>query len=104
VVLFINPYHRDYLAIVREAGLWDQMLEWKRRLAGLARQHGVELFDFSGYGPGIDDDVSGLKKGEALPWYWEPAHYRKELGELMIARMTGKLSGVAGAMGAKLAP
>ena len=43
IVLFINPYHSDYLTIIRLAGMWDQFLLWKRQLTRLADEFNTPL-------------------------------------------------------------
>ena len=102
--LFINPYHQDYLDILHEAGLWPAFELWKRELTGLASNADATLWDFSGPGPGRDDSVAEVPRGGAMPWYWEPAHYRQELGELMIARMAGERPAGAPDFGVRLTP
>jgi len=91
VKLFINPYHAEYLASIDIAGLWPLFEEWKRRLVTIASKAGnVSLWDFSGFDRFTTEAVAGLvAKGETLKWFWEPAHYRKELGEIMLANLWG---------------
>lgn len=87
-IVFINPYHAEYLLLLEAAGLWPQFELWKRRLAELARAEGVALWDFSsvdGYSGESIDDLPA--RGAALTWFWEPAHYRSELGDLMLANI-----------------
>lgn len=88
VVLFINPYHADYLTAMELAGWWPQFESWKRKLTSLSASYNIELWDFSLINdfsteqpPAIDD------KKTLLQWFWEPAHYRKELGNLMLNRI-----------------
>jgi len=89
VVLFINPYHGEYLASIALVGKWPLLEAWKHRLLRLAREEGgVPLWDFntldrySTEPPPTDGDLAG-----SLQWFWEPAHYKRELGELMLASM-----------------
>ena len=88
VVLFINPYHADYLLTLELAGRWPQFESWKRQLASLADDFSVELWDFSGINLLSTEQVPapGDKK-TTLKWFWEPAHYRMEYGDLMLSRM-----------------
>lgn len=90
-VLFINPYHADYLSAIELTGRWSLFEQWKRHLAELtARFESATLWDFSAfdrYSTTAPDP--GTSIGQSLEWYWEPAHYRAELGELMISRMRG---------------
>jgi hypothetical protein len=91
VVLFINPYHADYLVQIEESGNWRLLEEWKRQLAGVASEYGVALWDFNTFDrysteppPARNDKLS------ILHWFWEPAHYRQELGDVMLANMLAR--------------
>lgn len=91
VVLFINPYHSDYLSSIHLAGLWDQFLLWKKKLTYLASEFDVPLWDFSGFNelsnaqPPVIGDYKNI-----LRWFWEPAHYRREYGDLMLSQMLNR--------------
>jgi hypothetical protein len=89
VDLFINPYHADYLAAVELSGNWRLLEQWKRSLAALAADfEGASLWDFNGFDRYSSQLLTpDMRAGDALAWYWEPAHYRAELGERMIARI-----------------
>jgi len=88
VVLFINPYHSDYLETIEIAGLWEHFLLWKKQLTYLAAEFAVPLWDFSSYNEltNIQPPVIGDNKS-ILRWFWEPAHYRKEYGDLILSQM-----------------
>jgi hypothetical protein len=108
VDLFINPYHADYLAALELSGNWQLLEQWKRALAGLAADFdGASLWDFNGFdrysSPFLTPD---MRAGDSLAWYWEPAHYRAELGEHMIARIndTDCAGRLDKALGARLTP
>ncbi len=105
--LFINPYHGDYLTAIEITGNWRLFEDWKRQLVGLvSAKTTAKLWDFNAFDdysttPPPDDST----RGKALQWYWEPAHYRKELGDLMIARMRDtRCSGVDDSYGRVLTP
>lgn len=92
LVLFINPYHADYMDEIYHAGLWPLFEEWKRTLVRLAGSgHPVPLLDFSGYTrytteePPPQGDTS-----DELQWFWEPAHYRRRLGALILSRVLNR--------------
>ncbi|MFN3983854.1 MAG: hypothetical protein ACK4KV_00110 [Rhodocyclaceae bacterium] len=88
VVLFINPYHFEYLGLIHEAGLWPALDEWKRNLTRIAEQHGVALWDFNSVDHyATETPPARGDRRSVLQWYWEPAHYKRELGEIMLARM-----------------
>ena len=94
LTLFINPYHYTYLDIIRENGYWSSFENFKQVLVNTVNIHGkgdVALWDFAQYS---DYTVSAvpLKKdiNSAFNWFWEPAHYKVELGELILAEMFGQ--------------
>jgi hypothetical protein len=88
VVLFINPYHADYLATIALTDHWILLDQWKRTLLAIADRHNLSLWDFNAV-----DERTGEpppKPGDRtteLRWFWEPAHYRSEYGEQMLSAM-----------------
>ena len=92
VVLFINPYHAEYLASIQLVGKWPLFNTWKRAIFQMSREEGhVPLWDFNtfdGYSTEPSPALGDLSN--SMRWFWEPAHYRRELGELMLARMLGR--------------
>lgn len=91
VVLFINPYHSDYLVQIEASGKWKVFEEWKRQLMAVADEYAVPLWDFNAVdGYSTESPPQRNDRQSMLEWYWEPAHYRKELGDLMLATMLGR--------------
>ncbi len=94
VVLFIHPYHAEFLDVLQKAGLTASFARWKETLGQLvaARAGGqpLALIDFS--------EPSDVTR-EAVPpprdvhtvmrWYWESGHYKAALGDKMIPRLMG---------------
>jgi hypothetical protein len=93
LALVIPPTHVDTLEIYWADGLWPRVEQWKTELAGLVQSEGgglVSLWDFEAYDqyatearPKANDFQSATK------WFWEPSHFKKTLGELMLKRMFG---------------
>ena len=91
VILFINPYHADYLAALDLSGRWSQFEFWKRKLVEIAEELDVELWDFSGINSlSTEPAPKPREKDTQLQWFWEPAHYRREYGDLMLTKMLKK--------------
>ncbi len=90
VTLFINPYHAEYMSALDIAGLWPLFEEWKRRIAEIATEEGdVPLYDFSAFNAFTTENIDDVApRGQALKWFWEPAHYRRELGDRIITALT----------------
>ncbi len=91
LTLFINPYHAEYMSALDIAGLWPQFGEWKRRVTEIAAEEGgVPVYDFSAFNRFSTENIDDVApRGEALQWFWEPAHYRRALGDRIIAAITG---------------
>jgi hypothetical protein len=93
LTVFINPYHYTYLEIIRKAGYWDEFELFKKSLRDTVKQYGkgkVTLWDFALYSnytvtlePKRKDDT------QETHWFWEPSHYKAELGELMLSDIFG---------------
>jgi hypothetical protein len=94
-ILVIPPYHADLLEIFDTVGLWSRFEAWKADLAKLAAAYRaaepgrqVRLWDFSGYDRYSTEDVpaQGDRRSE-VEWFWEPGHFKKSLGDLMLRRV-----------------
>ena len=97
VYLFIPPYHADYLEIAGAVGLWDRFEGFKIALVNLVEEYQgkknsvpIALWDFASY-DGYTTEVVPAKGDLQTPlkWFWEPAHFKKALGDIMLSRMQG---------------
>lgn len=94
LALITYPYHRHYLDMLHDLGLWRSFEDWKRavlRMAG-ARDPGGELvrvYDFARYDEATTEPVpaQGDRRG-VMRWYWEAGHFKSALGDRIIARVT----------------
>jgi len=106
VTLFINPYHVDYLSLIAASGKWHFFEQWKLDLASIAAEQAVPLWDFNSIDSySTQGPPAAGNRQDYLPWFWEPAHYRKELGDLMLATMDGancEVPGASASLGALL--
>jgi hypothetical protein len=91
-----------------KAGLWGRFEAWKRDLVKLVYgssypgKVAVKLWDFSGY----DRYSTELapEKGDrhtVVDWFWEPGHFKRALGNLMLRRV---LDDEPSEFGAELTP
>jgi hypothetical protein len=91
LTVFIPPSHAHLLDRIYDAGLGDAFEQWKTELA--ARVSGpsarsVTVWDFSGYDAYSTEPVPARgDRRTATQWFWEPAHFKRALGERMLARM-----------------
>jgi hypothetical protein len=106
VYLFTNPFHELYWELFRAQGHMPVYQDWLRSMEELARKHqdtSVELWDFSMDSDYLHESVPGKGvKSEPLQWFWEPAHYRRELGDLMVEAMLSEQCSTPVAFGRKL--
>ena len=95
VKLVIYPYHAQILALFDDAGLWPLFEEWKRHLVDAVAEvkrnnpdaH-IALFDFSGFGHYNCEHIPEPgEAGAATKWYWEGGHFKKPLGDIVLARV-----------------
>jgi hypothetical protein len=89
--LAIPPSHADYLDLLDRAGLWPRYQQVKAALTRLvAAQHddGVRLWDFSCYDAYATEPIPAPGDRRAsTQWFWEPNHFKRALGEKMLATM-----------------
>jgi hypothetical protein len=91
LIVLWSPTHVRAQVLLQAAGLWPEVERFKGGLARIALESGVELWEFGGADPrstaevvpSVGDSVSRLR------WYWESSHYRKELGDVVLARVLG---------------
>lgn len=96
--LVIPPYHAHYYEIVDAAGLWPRFEAWKTALTQVVeenrRREGavrVSLWDFASYDAYTTEPVPPKGDRRALmKWFWEPVHFRKALGDRLLARLLGE--------------
>ena len=94
LILFIHPYHADYLDMLREVGWWASFENWKRALVKVTESDiqgtpmSLRLFDFSGYHQFSTERVPlPGDRHTAMRWYWEAGHYKPALGDEMLKTM-----------------
>ena len=95
VKLVIYPYHAQILAMFEVAGLWPLFEEWKRQLVAAVAEAtrnnpglSITLLDFSGFGPYNCERIPDAGEVRAATqWYWEGGHFKKELGDIVLARV-----------------
>ncbi|HEY7116789.1 MAG TPA: hypothetical protein VH475_09395 [Tepidisphaeraceae bacterium] len=102
LTVIILPVHAFDLEFTRvQMGSLQVFEEWKRRLVKTIADVGrechagappVPLWDFTGFTGYVADPVAPPGDARAMAWYWEPSHFRRELGDLLIARIHGRTS------------
>ncbi len=90
LIVLWSPSHARSLALLEEAGLWPEVERFKRLLA--ERSKDFELWEFSGADPRTTAEEVP-PPGDTMSrtrWYWESSHYKKELGDVALARAFDK--------------
>ncbi|RGP39493.1 hypothetical protein BPTFM16_02864 [Altererythrobacter insulae] len=90
ITFFINPYHFSYLHTLYDNNQWSNFQVWKKTLVNyLSIMQGEEfiLWDFSGESDFVNEVVPLANPKQQMQWFWEPAHYKKELGDLLLERL-----------------
>lgn len=96
VDLFIGPSHRLYWELLEDKGLMRDYARWRDAVIRVARTRAqaqaLSLWDFARVSPYIDESVPmpGVRSGP-LQWFWEPVHYRSELGDLVLDTLLGDI-------------
>jgi hypothetical protein len=93
--LFIQPMHADLLETLDLLGTWPAYESWKRAMVAVSRRRSgegpaVRLWDFSGYDQFSTENLPPRSDRRAhLRWFWEPTHYSKALGDIVLTRIFG---------------
>ena len=91
VVLFINPLHERFWNLLEDNQLMPLYPQWQAMLQQVLQavaSDSIVLWDFSGDSPYIHEPLpEAHARGQSLQWFWEPAHYTKALGNVMLPVM-----------------
>lgn len=107
--LVIYPYHAEIRLIQARLGLAGLFDDWRRMIVAMAARHpGVEVWDFSGIGPEVLEAIPAPGDRQThLRNFWEAGHFKRELGDRVVARVVARAMGEAGAdsaFGLRLTP
>lgn len=96
--VIIYPYHAQIRLMIERLGMGDLFTDWKRIVVAAAERNAerggkTEVWDFSGISSETLEAIPAKGDHQThLSFYWEAGHFKKELGDLAIARMLGKTS------------
>ncbi len=95
VHIIIYPYHAEFRMLTEQLGMGDLFSQWKRQvLASAERLSGkggrVSVWDFSGISEQTQEPIPARSDRRThLRNYWEAGHFKKELGDQILARILG---------------
>ena len=79
VHVFLPPEHAILLQIMFGRGLWPEYEHWLRLMAEI-----TSYWDFGGYNSVTTEPVAWT-----MQYYWDISHYRKNVGDMVLSRITG---------------
>lgn len=83
--IIIAPVHAWHMQALDIAGLWSLWMQWKERMVEINdRVSQFPLIDYSGY-TGFTTEIVPGGKDALMDWYLDSAHYRSELGDLILS-------------------
>jgi hypothetical protein len=92
----LPPVHADLLVQMDRAGLWSRYQDVKTGLTRLVAAKGgnaVRLWDFSGFDTVSTEPVPSLAERRVdMFGFWEPVHFKRAVGEKMLAAIYGGVS------------
>jgi len=97
VDLVVLPTHVIFFERVILAGKWQTYLGWINDLSAMVERQNqkypenrVALWDFCSYSKFTTEAYpTGGQTETDMRWYWDPGHFKKALGDLVIDRLTG---------------
>jgi hypothetical protein len=87
LTLIIDPVHALMLEGLHACGDGHVYTRWKTELTRIAEAAGVPLWDFTGYSSYTTEPLPTAALDAPGRWFWEPSHFRKELGDLVLERL-----------------
>jgi len=91
LTLILGSSHADGMEIYRRAGFWPRIEQIKVDLAALvteANSETITAWDFLEYAPYTTERLP--PRGDRvtnLQWFWEPVHFKRALGDIMLHRV-----------------
>ena len=94
VRVYVNPTHAMTLDALYWAGKWPAMEQWQRELAAQFARHrdggcDARIVDFSGFNHITTEPIPQAGGYETMTYFWEPSHYRVNVGHSVLAQLTG---------------
>lgn len=94
--LVILPTHVIFFQRLILAGKWDLYAQWLTELTKIVDRQNQQfpndpaaLWDFSEYSRFTTEPYPrGGQTHTDMRWYWDPGHFKKELGDLVLDRLT----------------
>lgn len=79
IKVFISPSHATDMEAIRVSGKWKDFEDMKRLLCTI-----TPIWDFSGY-----NSITTEPVGQERQYYWDSSHYKKEVGNMILSKLSG---------------
>lgn len=95
VHLVIYPYHAEIRMMIERLGLGELFAHWKQEVVRIAERHAggqgkVQVWDFSALSTQTTEPIPDRRdRATQLRFYWEAGHFKKELGDQILAAVLG---------------
>ena len=93
IYFFISPSHARQWEVIAQLGLWEKWEAWKKEILAITiKQSNIyerpefPIYDFSGYSQYSVEAVP-RGDGQAMRWYSDSSHFKKELGTIVFQQM-----------------
>jgi hypothetical protein len=95
--IVVSPAHATLAEVIDRSGLWPTWETWKREIVRLATEYAspnwsTSVFDFSGYNLVTTEPVPIGAPLSQMRNYWDPSHYKQQVGDLMLDVVLGEHS------------
>ena len=87
VTVIASPFHAEYWAILKEHRLYQEHAHWLKLLTEQLTEFDdiVTFWDFTADSEFSQETVPDEEvRSGPLNWYWEPVHFRSQLGDLIL--------------------
>ncbi len=106
VTVFTNPLHEEFWSLMRRSGNLAQYDDWRSTLVRRLRSREdprLRFWDFAIDSEYIHEAVPpAADRSGPLEWFWEPSHYRRELGDKMLESMLSDQCGTGVSFGERV--
>lgn len=105
LIIVIPPYHAYQYELWKMLNLWDKFEQWKILLAEKINESKsrseitISLWDYAFYNETTTEDVPLAPNQSSMKWYWEPIHFKRSNGDLILMEV---FSQIKNGMGKKL--
>ncbi len=80
LIVYVSPMNTRQVQKMKDEGEYAAFMAWKKRIGTIAREHGLDLYDFSLNNPFYDDQIAA---GSSPSWI-DTTHYSPVVGAWIL--------------------